>query len=198
MSSTPVPRPDDPLATRAEIERTRARMSDTLDEIEGVILKKREDLRERLDFGAKLRKDPLRAAAIVLGAGFVVGFLTGGDRKAKERRLEAEARAALWQGRARRLLEIARRQEDELEELEEAAALEPPLTYSGRFYRNVDEEDPEYEEMDLDVDESDEDDEEEDDEPSRFAIMRQELGERAGELFNESLLRVLEGVRRRL
>jgi ElaB/YqjD/DUF883 family membrane-anchored ribosome-binding protein len=118
--------PDEPAAARAEIEQTRARMSDTLDEIEDVLLKKKDDLikkkeeiRASLDVGARIREKPLQSAGVVIALGFVVGFLTGGDKKAKKKRLQAEDRANLWQGRARRLLEIAREQEVDIEELEE-------------------------------------------------------------------------------
>ncbi|MQA89296.1 MAG: DUF3618 domain-containing protein [Gemmatimonas sp.] len=117
--------PNDPEAARAEIERTRDRMSHTIDEIEDVLLRKRQRLRERLDIGAKIRERPLQAAGAALVVGLVLGLLTGGGEE-EPRDPKAEARAALWESRARRLLAIARSQEDELEELETAADLAAP------------------------------------------------------------------------
>lgn len=136
----------DPEVARAEIERTRERMSETLDEIEESIAEKKDWLREQLDIGARIREKPLHAAGIVLGAGVLLGLVTGGGRRVSSRELEAAAaRGAVWEGRARRLLDIARSQEEEIERLrdgeeeeyeEEAAAEEDlealPVGRSGR------------------------------------------------------------------
>ncbi|MEX2570336.1 MAG: hypothetical protein WD737_03455 [Gemmatimonadota bacterium] len=115
--------PQDPAAARAELEKTRARMSDTLDDIEGVLLRKRAHLQEQLDVGARVREKPLHAAGIALGVGLVLGLLTGGGRRGDdedERAREiADQKAELWESRARRLLEIARVQEQDLEDLED-------------------------------------------------------------------------------
>ncbi|MEX2584108.1 MAG: DUF3618 domain-containing protein, partial [Gemmatimonadota bacterium] len=116
-------RPATPEAARAEIERTRERMSETIDEIEGVLTKKRDHLKEQLDIAARIRKNPLHAVGIVFGVGLLLGFLTGGsedeeDEEDEAARLDAEERAALWEARARRLLSIARAQEEDIEELE--------------------------------------------------------------------------------
>lgn len=126
--------PEDPEAARAEIERTRARMSATIDELEVVLIEQKEKLRERLDFAARVRENPTKAAGIVFGVGLLLGFLTGGgdeDEEEDELALEqAAAAAALWETRARRLLGIARAQEDEIESLEESA-----YEASARAYR---------------------------------------------------------------
>src|SRR5690606_25969457 len=131
--------PEDPRAARAEIEATRARMSDTLDEIEEVLLRKKESIREKMDVLAPVRADPVRTIAMIFGAAVLLGFLTGG-RNGK-RRAGRDHRAALsapqpieddehdddeeaelaweraeeWEDRAHRLLRIARAQEAELE-----------------------------------------------------------------------------------
>lgn len=135
--------PDDPDAVRAEIEQTRERMSDTINEIEGVLTRKREQLQEKLDVMAPVRQRPLPSAGIAFGAGLVLGLLTGGDddddhdeeyevrsRSRSRRRgsasadLDAESedwegRAHMWEERARRLLRVAREQEDEIRDLQE-------------------------------------------------------------------------------
>jgi hypothetical protein len=110
----------DPEKARAEIERTRARMSATLDEIEDSIAEKRAWLRDQLDIGARIREKPLRAAGIVLGAGVLLGLITGGRRESGRATEAAIARGAVWEGRARRLLDIARGQEEEIQRLSEA------------------------------------------------------------------------------
>ena len=113
--------PRTPEGARSEIERTRARMSETLDEIEEVLIRKKEHLRESMNVGARLREKPLVIAGVVLGAGFLIGFVTGGkDKKGEAERVAAQARAALWEERARRLMAIAREQEEDLEEMEDA------------------------------------------------------------------------------
>lgn len=69
---------DDPDVARAEIEQTRARMSSTIDTIEEVLLRKKEQIQERLDVMAPVRQNPLPAAGVVFGAGLLLGLLTGG------------------------------------------------------------------------------------------------------------------------
>src|SRR5690606_7129622 len=73
--------PDDPDAARAEIAATRARMSDTIDEIEDVLLRKKEEIRDRLDVMDPVREQPLRSLAMVFGAALLLGFLTGGSKR---------------------------------------------------------------------------------------------------------------------
>lgn len=72
--------PDDPEAARAEIEATRARMSGTIDEIEDALLRRKEDIREKLDVLAPVREQPLKTLGMIFGATLVLGLLTGGGR----------------------------------------------------------------------------------------------------------------------
>ncbi len=108
--------PRDPETARAQLEETRARISSTIDEIEATLLQKKEEIRNRLDVLARIREKPLQAAGIVLGIGFLIGFLTGGDDEPPPPAVDR--RSALWEARARRLLRIAREQEDQIERLE--------------------------------------------------------------------------------
>lgn len=85
----PVEALDDPYEARAAIERTRSRMSETIDTIEEVLLRKKEQIQERLDVLAPVRHNPLPAAAAVFGAGLILGYLTGGDN---EHELEYDGR----------------------------------------------------------------------------------------------------------
>jgi len=68
----------DPEAVRDEIERTRERMSSTIDQIEGALLRKKEQIQDRLDVAAPIREKPWVFAAGVFGTGLVLGLLTGG------------------------------------------------------------------------------------------------------------------------
>lgn len=121
----------DPQAVRAEIEHTRERMSGTIDEIEGVLVRKKEQIQERLDVTAPIRERPLPAAGIAFGAGLVLGLLTGGDgdehdhhhARSHALRMELDEDGSdhpdLWENRARRLLRLAREQEEQIRELQE-------------------------------------------------------------------------------
>lgn len=105
--------------SHAEIERARARMSETIDEIEDVLLRKRASIQERMDVLAPVREQPMRSVALALGAGIIFGFLTGGSDNREIEMNEPEddhwkARADEWENRARRLLRIAQAQEYEL------------------------------------------------------------------------------------
>jgi hypothetical protein len=166
--------PKDPDAARAEIERTRARMSETIDEIEDALLRKKVELRERLDIGARIRERPLQTAGAVLCAGVLLGFLTGGAR-APAVVVESD-RSALWEKRARRLLAIARAQETDIEELEAVVAglaLAEAESMSGA----------DYEIEDL---------------ASRVRDLGEALRERSAELFSALGIRVIEAIRSRL
>lgn len=144
--STNAPQPgviattDDPELARLQIEQTRARMSSTIDQIEGALLRKKENIEERLDVMApvrrKARENPYPIIGGVFLAGLVLGLLTGGDDEDDAegpqpavRRFAAdfdrerahgyhwEERATTWERRARRLMDLANRQEAELLEL---------------------------------------------------------------------------------
>src|SRR4051812_43030285 len=64
--------PEDPDAVRNEIERTRQRMSGTIDQIEGALLRKKAEVQERLDFAAPVRQRPWAFAAGVFGTGLAL------------------------------------------------------------------------------------------------------------------------------
>lgn len=126
-----MPRYEDPEQARHEIEATRARMSETIDEIEESLIRKRERIQNRMDIMAPVRESPWQAMGIALGAGLLLGFLTGGGdgddeevrrapRRDRDRLVEPdwERRAAILDGRTRRLVRIARQQEEELERLQ--------------------------------------------------------------------------------
>lgn len=151
--------PKNPKMAREEIERTRQRMSETLDQIEDVLVNKKEefeekkaDLRRKLDIPAQVRSEPLAAAGIVVGVGFLIGFLTGGGGRKKVR--SARRRSRKWEKRARRLLEIARSQEDEIAALQNEGA-----GIAGVY---IHEADPDFEE-DPDLYDEDDDDDDDDD-----------------------------------
>lgn len=131
---------DDPDLARMQIEQTRARMSDTIGQIEGALLRKKETIEEKLDVMApvrrKARENPYPIIGGVFLAGLVLGLLTGGDDDDEAegpqpavRRFAAdfdrerahgyhwEERATTWERRARRLMDLANRQEAELLEL---------------------------------------------------------------------------------
>lgn len=131
---------DDPEAVRSEIENTRERMSSTIDEIESVLTRKKEQIQDRLDVLSPVRDRPLPAAGIAFGAGLVLGLLTGGDDEADDHehytasrahslrtRMDVEGRyaggmddrAEMWEARARRLLRVAREQEEQIRDLQE-------------------------------------------------------------------------------
>jgi ElaB/YqjD/DUF883 family membrane-anchored ribosome-binding protein len=120
---------DDPEATRAEIEQTRRRMSSTIDELGDVLQRKKGQIQERLDVMAPVRENPLRTVGLVFGAGLALGLLTGGgdeEEEHLEHRTQGRMRGSdshwrnrseMWEGRARRLLRIAREQDEELESM---------------------------------------------------------------------------------
>lgn len=144
---------DDPQAVRSEIENTRERMSSTIDEIESVLARKKERLQDRLDVLSPIRDRPLPATGIAFGVGLALGLLTGGgDSDDDDRHLpraqsyglglgamrmaadagtgshgrysgDSSERAAMWESRARRLLRVAREQEEKIRELQERYGL---------------------------------------------------------------------------
>lgn len=146
---------DDPNVARREIEETRERMSETIDQIEGALLRKKddvlrmkddvirkkEDIEDRLDvlspMRRKARENPYPIIGGVFLGGLILGLLTGGDDDDDEedgpqpavRKFAAdfdaerahgyhwEERANTWERRARRLMDLANRQEAELLEM---------------------------------------------------------------------------------
>jgi ElaB/YqjD/DUF883 family membrane-anchored ribosome-binding protein len=91
---------------RAEVARSRARISDTLDELEDRLVDKQHALREKLDVKKRLNdiieKRPLVAVGAVAGLGFLLGLIGGrggtdagmdDDEREELRELLREARA---------------------------------------------------------------------------------------------------------
>lgn len=126
---------DDPELARLQIEQTRARMSETIDQIEGELLRKKEKIEEKMDVLAPARRtareNPLPTVGGIFLVGLVLGWLTGGSDEDDEpepavRRFAPdfdrertyvdhwEERANTWEQRARRLMTVANELEDEL------------------------------------------------------------------------------------
>jgi hypothetical protein len=132
---------DDPDVVRSEIERTRQRMSGTIDEIESVLLRKKGEIQERLDVTAPVRERPWAFAGGVFGTGLLLGFLTGGGKgngaeedheyvKVPRALLEgvgleesggaglpARGGSGEWEARTRELMQVVARQEEEIRDL---------------------------------------------------------------------------------
>ena len=71
-------RPGDPDGLRLDIEATRARMSRTLDEIEGRLVRQKEELVARAtlrDFRRRISSEPWRSMAIAFAAGYIVAAI---------------------------------------------------------------------------------------------------------------------------
>jgi hypothetical protein len=72
---------NDPELARLQIEQTRARMSDTIEQIEEALVRKRAAVEEKLDVMAPVRRKARENALPLLGgvflAGLVLGYLTG-------------------------------------------------------------------------------------------------------------------------
>ena len=92
----------DPDTVRSEIERTRARMSSTIDSIEEALLRKKSQLEERLDVTApvreRVRSNPWGAVAAVFGAGLLLGYITGDSDDDDDRPRRHVRNAALGAG----------------------------------------------------------------------------------------------------
>jgi len=128
----------DPDTVRDEIERTRARMSSTIDQIEGALRQKKGEIQERLDVVAPIRERPWIFAAGVFGTGLALGLLTGGgdDDDRDHVKVPRALLAGLgtdgsgvgngftgdgeWAGRSRELMQVVRRQEEEIRDLRAA------------------------------------------------------------------------------
>ncbi|MFL5383413.1 MAG: DUF3618 domain-containing protein [Longimicrobiaceae bacterium] len=125
----------DPDAVRDEIERTRARMSSTIDQIEGALQRKKGEIQEKLDVTAPVREKPWLFAAGVFGTGLALGLLTGGggddDRDHVKVPRALLAGMGLEEGghttgngyaggRERELMEVVARQEEEIRDLRAA------------------------------------------------------------------------------
>lgn len=109
---------NDTQMARGAIESTRARMSETIDEIEDVLVRKKEKIRAKLDVTAPIREHALPSVGIAFGIGALLGLVTGGDDEVSvSHRTTRSERAEDLEERTRRLLDIAQRQEREIETL---------------------------------------------------------------------------------
>jgi ElaB/YqjD/DUF883 family membrane-anchored ribosome-binding protein len=173
--------PKDSDAAREEIERTRTRMSETIDEIEDVLLRKKAEIRTRLDVVARLREKPLLVVGVALGAGVLLGLITGGRDRSDDH--ANSGRADIWEARARRLLAIARSQEEEIDVLHSTVAdLSEDADYEGILN---DEEEDDYD-----------DDLPDDGGPSRFSELKDAVANKAEELMSTAARTFLESVQR--
>lgn len=151
---------NDPDVARTEIEHTRSRMSETIDDIEDALLRKKEQIQDRLDVFAPVKENPLPSVGISFGAGLVLGLLTGGDDEPdyeydRYRGDDAdhwEDRAETWESRARRLLRIAQEQEEELEALrDEKIGRRSRLATLSRWDEDEDDEEDDYDSEDASI-----------------------------------------------
>ena len=185
--------PEDPEAARAEIEATRARMSETIDEIEDVLMRKTEEIRAKLDVLAPIRQRPLQSLAIIFGVGIALGLLGGGGRDESDEdeddafteddlggdddeTEEAWERAEKWEDRAHRLLRIARAQETELD----IHRSRGPSLLSGRQTRH-------------DSDDESEDSDHESDGGGFFDRIREGAAERLSGIVSEAMQKIMRG-----
>lgn len=138
------PSTTDPGEARAEIEQTRSRMSETIDEIEEVLSHKREQIQDKLDVFAPIREKPLPSLGAAFGAGLLLGLVTGGDDDGgrshdydedEDGTEHWEKRARTWENRARRLRDIGREQEEEIHDLQERYGEARSESLEGRLRR---------------------------------------------------------------
>jgi hypothetical protein len=124
-----------PDAVRDDIQRTRARMSSTIDEIEGALLRKKAEVKDRLDFIAPVRNSPWLYSAGVFGSALALGWLTGGGDDDEQVKVPRSLLASLgageageggsrgerqWEERSRELMRMVARQGEELRSLRQA------------------------------------------------------------------------------
>lgn len=87
MNDQSAPQPSSVAQAREQVARSRARMSETIDEIEDRLLEKKSALREKLDVRKRVSEQvdrkPLVALAAAAGAGFLIGLI--GRRSHRER-----------------------------------------------------------------------------------------------------------------
>ena len=206
---------DDPEVAREQIVRTRERMSSTLDEIELAIAGKKKRIQDQFDVGSRIRQKPLHAAGAALAGGLLLGFLTGGRKGGDDAALGiAATRGAVWERRARRLLEIARSQEEEVARLRSLRSFAPGAWRETELDRDElleaddpdaveDEFEDEFEDVDgrwaddFEADDFDEDefDGEPEEESSRLSELKDATAIRLRELVGEATRSFLEAYR---
>jgi ElaB/YqjD/DUF883 family membrane-anchored ribosome-binding protein len=129
--------PEDPEAARAQIEQTRERMSQTIDEIEDALLRKKARIQDRLDILSPIRDNPLPAVGAVFAGGLILGLLTGGGDDEEPELGEAagllgaaaaarlrsgrDDAADFWEDRSKRLRKAGRKGRKKLEHLRDRA-----------------------------------------------------------------------------
>ncbi|HEX6938982.1 MAG TPA: hypothetical protein VF158_06180 [Longimicrobiales bacterium] len=102
---------------RRAIEETRGRISATLDEIEDRIDETRQQIKEKMDVARpvreRMRARPLPGLGLAVGAGLVLGLLSGGMKKRRARRrrgmIDEEERGGLRRWRSERRERLRRR-----------------------------------------------------------------------------------------
>lgn len=101
---------------RAHVEESRARLSETLDEIEDRLVEKRLELQEKLDVKKRVRervdRKPLTMVAVAAGAGFLIGLI------GRRRRAHAE-REPVDRDELRALLRETREEDGEHDDVHE-------------------------------------------------------------------------------
>jgi ElaB/YqjD/DUF883 family membrane-anchored ribosome-binding protein len=99
---------------RDAIERSRARISSTLDQIEDRIVEKKHELREKVDIvrpvRERIRLRPLAAVAVAVGIGAILGSLGGGSADDEELGIRRSGRSRSLSDDERRELRAWRRE----------------------------------------------------------------------------------------
>jgi ElaB/YqjD/DUF883 family membrane-anchored ribosome-binding protein len=175
----------DPADARRQIEATRARISGTIDDIEESILRKKGRIEEKLDVLSAVRERPVQILGAAFGAGLLLGLITGGGDEDDDEEEETKHRhrhhhhedeqAEIWEGRARRLLKIAREQEEEIDHLRDG------MRHRSRFAHRAD---------------AREDEEDADDGPSAVDRLRDFLTDHLTGLATDTVQRMVRRVAR--
>src|SRR5690606_344945 len=123
------------------------------------------------------RERPVQLLGAAFGAGLLLGLITGGGDEEEEEERSHRHRygpgdpAEIWEGRARRLLKIAREQEEEIDRLRDG------MRHRSRFARRANE-----------------DEEEADDGPSAVDRVRDFLAEHLTGLATDTVQRMVRRV----
>lgn len=108
---------------RHAVERSRERISHTLDELEGRIVEKKHSLQDRMDVMRPVREQvrtrPFTAVAVALGTGVLLGSLGGGEEKRRGRHHGVSLRDELSEDERRELREWRRERRERLRSWQE-------------------------------------------------------------------------------
>lgn len=111
---------------RDAVERSRQRISSTLDALEGRIVEKKHELQEKVDVLRPVRDQiaerPFTAVAVGLGVGVLLGSLGGGSDDEHEHRRSGRMRGALGDDDRRELREYRRARRERLRSRTRASA----------------------------------------------------------------------------